>query len=62
MAGQDFKGPTTPGQHKKQAQEQPAISPSPFATPFSTDAHRSFDYSSAEESTSPKVLESPADY
>ncbi|BDA48630.1 probable histidine kinase 3 [Coccomyxa sp. Obi] len=55
VAGEDFRGPTTPGQHKKQAQ-QSAASPSPFTTPFSNEAHRSFDYSSsAEESTSPQA-------
>lgn len=56
VVGEEFRGPTTSGQHKKQAR-QPVSSPSPFATPFSTEAHRSFDYSSAEECTSPKVLD-----
>ena len=58
VAGEDFRGPTTPGQHKKQAR-QPAAPPVTFATPFSTEAHRSFEDSSAEECTSPQVLDTP---
>lgn len=69
VAGAEYKGPTTcqqsrqPAQQGRPAAQHPAVSTSAFATPFSSDAHRSFDYaSSSTEEGSPKVciLQSPA--
>jgi hypothetical protein len=69
VAGAEYKGPNTcqqnrqPAQQGRPATQQPAVSTSAFATPFSSDAHRSFDYaSSSTEEGSPKVciLQSPA--
>ncbi len=58
VAGAEYKGPNSrESRRRKQASQKPAVSPSPFSTPFSADAQRSFDYgcSSPEEGTSPNV-------